>query len=87
MVTRRYAFLIDYHFIAELQWRHVRKNHYWLAGNLRDRDLQNCVDACLTGFWDAISGTSGPPGKNSSVPAWVKKIILWHPYFIANLLK
>ena len=90
-IRNKYMFFMKYHEHGTFSYfRFIRlyvSEVLYLAGNLRDRDLQNCVDACLTGFWDAISGTSGPPGKNSSVPAWVKKIILWHPYFIANILK
>lgn len=90
-IRNKYMFFMKYHEHGTFSYsRFIRlyiSEVLYLAGNLRDRNLQNCVDACLSGLWDAISGTSGPPRRNYNVPGLVKKIILWHPYFIANLLK
>jgi hypothetical protein len=44
-------------------------------------------DAVLDGAWGAICGINGEWDKNVRVPYSLKKIISWHPYFWASLLR
>lgn len=45
------------------------------------------ADAWLNGAWSGICRRYGPIDKSIRMPLALKKIILWHPYFWANLLQ
>lgn len=49
--------------------------------------LSECAEACFDGAWSALRGIYGPWDKNIKMPAFLKKIFSWHPYFWASLLK
>jgi hypothetical protein len=44
-------------------------------------------DAVLDGAWGAICGINGKWDRNIKVPYSLKKLISWHPYFWAGLLR
>lgn len=56
------------------------------VGVLRDCCESEKMDATLIGFYCALRNMGGKWNNNIRVPSLVKKIILWHPYFIADLL-
>jgi len=43
-------------------------------------------DACLDGMWSAFTGVRGAWDKNRRMPAFIRKFLLWHPYFLARAL-
>ncbi len=61
-------------------------NVLMLAAKLRDNQLNESLEACLSGFWDALHGVWGAPNLSRKMPGFIKSIFLWHPYFISNIL-
>jgi len=44
-------------------------------------------DACFNGAYSAIRGADGPWDENIKMPFILKKILLWHPYLLGNMLR
>lgn len=52
----------------------------------RDRYSKTRCRAALLGFLDGIRNHSGPWVPGRQPPAWLARLILWHPWFLARLL-
>ena len=57
------------------------------AANLRDQKMNESADACFDGVWFAVRNVGGAWNKTIKMPYLVKKILSWHPHFLASLLR
>lgn len=57
------------------------------AAKLRDAGRDDAVAACLSGLWDAFIGHYGAYQPQRRAPRWLGRIVLAHPYFLADLLE
>jgi len=61
------------------------------GGALREKNLQDSVDACLDGVWHALRDLGGPRDPNISMPPFLRRVFLllftWHPFLWSSLLR
>jgi GT2 family glycosyltransferase len=56
------------------------------AASCKDLGFLESMDACLDGLWGAWLGVTGVWDKNVRMPTILKRVILWHSHFWADLL-
>lgn len=60
------------------------------GGYLREKNLQESVEACLDGVWHAFRGAGGPRNPEVSMPIPLRGLFRflfsWHPFLWASLL-
>lgn len=76
------TFIKKFIFIFKYLSKHTRTIAYCKEIN----HLSGC-EACIAGIIDAFYNRGGPWDTKRKVPRVLKKIILWHPYFLADLLE
>jgi len=61
------------------------------GGALREKNLQDSVDACVDGVWHALRDLGGPRDPKISMPPFLRRVFLllftWHPFLWSSLLR
>jgi GT2 family glycosyltransferase len=65
--------------------RHLARSLRW-AADCRDHALDDCRQACILGFLDAIAARSGPWDPSRRPGRALDAMFGWHPYLTSNVL-
>jgi len=57
------------------------------AASCCDFSLKRSADAALDGLWDAFRGIQGEYALRGTMPKIIRKLILWQPNFLANIVR
>lgn len=55
-------------------------------GYCKNQQIYDGAEAYLDAIYCAFCNKGGAWDKRNSMPRWLKKLMLWHPYFYSNLL-